>query len=297
MDKKSVFLVMLALLGFLGSWLVVASPVRAQSKPLTNQTVMQMVKAGLDNQTIIKAIQANKTNFDVSAQALVTLKNRGVNQTVIQAMLSRTTAEESNAVTASGAAANAKESPSAATNPNNPMSPHPSGIYWESLAGHNPRMVELGASTYSRGKTSGVFGAAMSMGLAKAKWKVVVSGARASLHIPDSTPEFWFYFPNGGSAFSSGPSSPADFTLVKLERHHSDRELVVGKVGAFGASNGVPSKDTVAVESKQVAPGIYEVRPSEHLKSGEYAFVPVGEGVVLSSAGGKLFDFEVDARP
>ena len=141
-----------------------------------------------------------------------------------------------------------------------------------------------------------MFGAAMSMGLSKAKWKVIVNGARASLHIPDGTPQFWFYFANAGSAFSSGPSSPDDFTLVKLERHGSDRELVVGKVGTFGASNGVPRKDTITLNSKEVSQGIYKVLPGEPLKPGEYAFVPAGENMGLSSAGGKLFDFEVSTN-
>lgn len=83
----------------------------AQSaKPLTNQDVVQMVNAGLDNQTIIKAIQANQTNFDVSPQALIMLKSGGVNQTVIQAMLSRTTAEESGVVP-SGSGSGGGQSP------------------------------------------------------------------------------------------------------------------------------------------------------------------------------------------
>jgi hypothetical protein len=254
-----------------------------------------MVKAGFDNQTIIKAIQANPTKFDVSPQSLLALKNSGVNQTIIQAMLSRTTAEENGSAAPAPPGKNGSPSSAAAANPNNPKSPHPPGIYWDSTTAGQSQMVELEASTYSRGKTSGVFGAAMSMGLSKAKWKVIVNGSRASLRIPASTPEFWFYFANTGSAFSSGPSSPDDFTLVKLERHGSDRELVVGKVGAFGASNGVPQKDTITLNSKEVSPGIYEAVPAKPLDPGEYAFVPAGENMGLSSAGGKLFDFEVDS--
>ena len=135
----------------------------------------------------------------------------------------------------------------------------------------------------------------LSMGISKAKWKVVVAGARAGLHITVNEPEFWFYFPNSSGSFSSGPSRPNDFTLVKLERHHSDRELVVGKASVTGVSSGVPSKDTIAVSSKQVSAGIYEVVPAEPLKPGEYAFLPAGQGgMVLSMTGGKLFDFEVD---
>ena len=295
MNRHKIVWTTLATLALATIWTMFAMPVFAQSKkPLTNADVVQMVKAGFDEQTVVKAIQANGTHFDVSPQALVALKNSGVSQMIIQAMLSSAT-KENGATEEGGSAAGATESPSPAANPNDPKSLHAAGIYWEQTGGANTQMVALEPSTYSRGKLSGLFGEAMSMGISKAKWEVVVNGAHASLRIPEKAPEFWFYFGNSGSAFSSGPSSPSDFTLVKLESHGSNRELVVGKAGAFGASTGVPAKDTVNLRSKQIAPGIYEARPASPLKPGEYAFLPLGENMVLSSAGGKLFDFEVDA--
>lgn len=296
MSRKRTVTIAFALISVLVACHALGRPIYAQPrKALTNQDVVQMVKAGFDDQTVVKVIQANETQFDVSPEALLALKNTGVSQTVIQAMLSRATANGNGSAASPATGAEGSQGRRQATNPNDPKSPHPAGIYWQSTAGQSTELVELRASTYSGGKTSGMFGAAMSMGFSKAKWKVVVSGAHATLHIPEGTPEFWFYFSNAGSSFSSGPSSPDDFTLVKLERHDSDRELVVGKVGAFGASNGVPPKDTVAVKSKQLAQGIYEVNPTGRLEPGEYAFVPAGENMVLSSAGGKLFDFEVVA--
>ena len=56
-------------------------------KPLTNDDVLQMVKAGFQESMILKAIEANDTNFDVSVQALMDLKNAGVSQAIIEAML------------------------------------------------------------------------------------------------------------------------------------------------------------------------------------------------------------------
>jgi len=56
-------------------------------KPLTNDDVVQMVKAGFDEATIVKAIQANDTNFDVSVDALVALKAAGASKPIIDAML------------------------------------------------------------------------------------------------------------------------------------------------------------------------------------------------------------------
>ena len=56
-------------------------------KPLTNNDVIQMVRAGFDEATIVKAIQANETNFDASVDALVALKTAGASKPIIDAML------------------------------------------------------------------------------------------------------------------------------------------------------------------------------------------------------------------
>lgn len=57
-------------------------------KPLTNDDIVSMTKQGFEAPLIVKAIQAADNNFDVSAQALVDLKNAGVSQQVMEAMLS-----------------------------------------------------------------------------------------------------------------------------------------------------------------------------------------------------------------
>ena len=65
------------------------SPVGAQTrKSLTNQDVIDMTKQALAPSIIVKAIEANQTDFDVSAQALLDLKNAGVDSSVMEAMLS-----------------------------------------------------------------------------------------------------------------------------------------------------------------------------------------------------------------
>jgi hypothetical protein len=56
-------------------------------KALTNDDVIQMVKAGFEDETIIKAIQASDLQLDASAAGLITLKNAGVSKKIIDAML------------------------------------------------------------------------------------------------------------------------------------------------------------------------------------------------------------------
>jgi hypothetical protein len=85
-----------------------------EHKPLTNKDVVGMVKEGLNSSVIVKAIQANESDFDVSPPALTQLKADGVGQDVMEAMLDAQSHKKGVALaTASGGAApNAAPGPS-----------------------------------------------------------------------------------------------------------------------------------------------------------------------------------------
>lgn len=71
----------------------------AQKKPLRNEDIIQMTKAEFDEETIVKAIEANDPAFDVSVDALIALKNEGVKEKVISAMLERASRQKAPAAT------------------------------------------------------------------------------------------------------------------------------------------------------------------------------------------------------
>jgi hypothetical protein len=79
------FILLLAISSFLTT-VAMALPQQAQ-KPLTNDDVVKMVKGGLPEGTIVSAIQASATNFDISPDALISVKNAGVSQPVMDAMI------------------------------------------------------------------------------------------------------------------------------------------------------------------------------------------------------------------
>ena len=58
----------------------------AKQKPLTNDDIVKMTKAGLDEDVIIGTMQSNANAFDVSPDGLITLKKAGVNAKVLHAM-------------------------------------------------------------------------------------------------------------------------------------------------------------------------------------------------------------------
>ena len=66
----------------------IPSTLAQTQKPLTNSDIVAMTKQGFEPSLIIKDIESSSTSFDVSPQALIDLKNAGVPQSVIEAMLS-----------------------------------------------------------------------------------------------------------------------------------------------------------------------------------------------------------------
>ncbi len=261
-------------------------------KPLTNENVLRMVKVGFEQSMIVKAIEANDTDFDVSVEALMDLKNAGVSQPIIEAMLAAEAKKKAPDPTVKPANAPPPD-------PNDPMSPHESGIYWLTKQGAEKRMMRLEPSSYSGAKTGGLFATGMTMGIHKTKWKAVLPGAHAALRISEPTPEFWFYFEekSGGLGQSSArveATKPDDFTLARMQPGGKERQLVVGQGSITGVSAGTRLGDTILINAQKMGPGIYKVTPSKQLAPGEYCFVPPGGALGFGYAGGQLFDFGID---
>ena|SRR2546422_764090 len=60
-----------------------------QKKPLTNEDVLQMLKAAFEESTVVKLIQGSDASFDTSVSALIALKKAGVSEQIISAMLQK----------------------------------------------------------------------------------------------------------------------------------------------------------------------------------------------------------------
>src|SRR5271167_809902 len=69
-------------------------------KPLTNADIINMTGQGFDAALIVKDIQSSGTDFDTSPQALITLKNAGVDKSVLEVMLAAGSAKPTGAVEA-----------------------------------------------------------------------------------------------------------------------------------------------------------------------------------------------------
>jgi hypothetical protein len=236
---------------------------------MTNETVIQMVKAGLSESVILAKMRSSQTKFDTRTEALIALKQAGTPEKVMQAIIGGGAPPAS----APAASAPAAAGPSAAVAPA-PQSNHRGPIYHVS-SGKQVELIGIsGDIETSRAPFSG------------RKTELVLPGNKAKYRTSDKQPVF----------LSS--SEPADVPLVKLDPGKNDRNLRVSssfRAGPYSGSSsqrGIRAEDRVDVEAERDNRGFFRIRPRAPLAPGEYAFV------ITRSYGtipvGTVYDFGVD---
>ena len=310
-------------------------PAPATPAKLTVEDIIKLADAKLSDSIIVMKIKSNGRPFDLSPDQLVSLKKASVSDAVIEIMMDPSRAYPPPApakseplptpvdapapppptavVVQAPIAAVTAVNPSGATpapattaagDPNDPTTPHDSGIYLytKDRAG-KPLMVVLERAAYQGAKTGGVFGTAITYGIKKMKTKAVIPGPRASIRTMDANPVFYFYFDDkaaglGRSYFGGTVSNPNQFALLKLEVNKANRETIIMEANAFGASSGTNEKSMVGFKSERIRPGLYKVALSQ-LQQGEYCFMSsINMGAYGAGAAGAtdIFDFGVSVE-
>lgn len=280
-----------------------------QQPSITNADVVKMVQAGLGENVVMAAVRtASRTSFQLDAENLIALKKAGVNDSIVALMLDpKAIAPAPPALTMPTFAGGASDTRSRVDDPNAAVEiPRDAGIYLDTGTADKPHLVALEPTTFSQGKSGGLFTSAMTYGIKKAKWKAVVRSKNANIRMRQNTPTFYFYFEQrssglGGSGgfagWLAGATSPNEFVLAKMDVKDNARELVVGEFGMFGSSTGTRSKDTVEFLVEKLSGGVYRVKPTAALLAGEYSFFYAsGASALGAGTTGKLFDFGVDSQ-
>ena len=265
---------------------------------MNNDEVITLAKAGLNPSLIIGKIKTSKSNFDLSTDSLIKLKQAGVTDDVVAAML-----EAKSGKPVSTAPANGSGSARGGGDPNDPMSPHNYGIYLYELKDGQPKMTQLMPNVSAQNRTGGGFTAAVTpFGLGKVKTKANLPGRNASLQITDTMPVFYFYLDlsSGGLNTASGiPSTPNEFTLVRFNQRSDNREVTISKANSWGAKGGLSDEYVVALKAEDLGNGIFKITPQADLKKGEYGFYLLNSGNsnAATGMGSKFFDFGVNMIP
>lgn len=276
-----------------------ALPVQAQEQ-MNNEEVISLVKAGLNPSLIIGKIRTSKSDFDMSTNALIKLKQAGVSDEVVAAMLEAKSGKSVSASTSPNTTGAA--SPGPLGDPNDPMAKHNYGIYLYEEKDGVRKMTPIKANVSAQNRTGGLFTSSLTYGIGKVKTKTNLPGRNADMQLQTTSPVFYFYLDitSGGLNTASGvPSDPKEFTLVQFNQRSDNREVTIGKSNAFGAKGGLSDEYVVQFKAEDMGNGIFKVTPSADLKKGEYGFMLVNSGNSNTAAGvgAKFFDFGVNMTP
>jgi hypothetical protein len=315
--RHSLFLIallfpLLILLSFVGT----SNAQEPTAQQVTANDVIAMKQAGLSDDLVIAKIKATNKPANLSTDELINLKKQNISDAVVKVLMDPS---ETPAPTTGAALANRllNVNPSGATpeagspalgNPDDPMTPHDSGIYILSAdSSGKARMIMLERAAYQGTKTGGMFASAMTYGAVKAKTKAILPGATASIRTQQSKPVFYFYFEDKaaglgrGGFFAGGSiSNPNQFALLKLKAEKHNRSTEIGAFSMWGASTGSQEKSITAFKAERLAPGLYKVDVNNELGPGEYCFVATSSVAGAYGAGATfahdLFDFGVDQK-
>jgi hypothetical protein len=163
MAKKPSFILAIVLVIVLVWGLFVAVAANAQEpqkekKILKNDDVVMMVQNHFDDDTLVRIIEVSDTDFDISSESLIALKNGGISSIVLRAMLDATQRKKLEATAAATPPASPAPAAPTAVTPTavapvrlapadamNPMSMMQSmGMNPQQLAGMQPQMAAIG---------------------------------------------------------------------------------------------------------------------------------------------------------
>jgi hypothetical protein len=235
---------------------------------LNNDSVVKMVKAGLGEGLIVSMIQNQPGKYTLTSDAMVKLKQQGVPDKVLGAMVAK------GGVTAPTASEPTSAEPSASDVPQNLEI----GVYykkggkWEEML---PDVVNW--------KTGGVMKSIATAGVVKGDVNGHIEGPHSRNSV--ATPvEVLIYSPEGVAI--------TEYQLLRLRDNKGSREFRTVTGGVMHVSGGA-TRDLVPFEGKKIATRTYKI-VLPNLGAGEYGFLPPGAVTSASSASlGKMYSFRL----
>jgi len=235
-------------------------PGKASSKSFTNDDILKLARAGFGEEVILETIRINECHFDTSADALLTLKNLGIGEKTILAIL----------------AADRIPAGSPALGKQRNASPDRMGLYLLKDGAYlplEPEPVEWRSDFFS-GTT--VLGKRITTPL-----RVSLVTLQSVLRLSGKQ-EFLLVCPEGAAGI--------EYSLLRAEHNERNREFrtdfEVVTDGSLIALQGT-GNNAVPLTAKRLGAGKFRFELPE-LGKGEYAFLPPTKGV-----SGKLYTFGV----
>jgi hypothetical protein len=274
----------------------------AVTAPMTNQDVVKLVKAKVSDDPIIAKIKQSKTKFDVSADALVALKEAGVSDNVIAAMMNP------------NAPASAAPAPPPAPKPAFPLSNVPKEVAPTDAKtaprAPAPKPVSVASAPANFGVYIWADGELKPLG--RVQTKVQLSKIRSLLKsvVPFVRQKIDINIPGAHSTSRFDMVRPTFFAFFPASRDVSKFELLQSKISGQRFDQRTLANASIMFSTEQnqdevpcdIGPtavkDLYRIFPREDIPSGEFGFVEGNTGSKSTSNIEILdvYDFAIDRK-
>jgi hypothetical protein len=256
---------------------------------LTVNEIIRLSRARISDEVIVQQIVEEGKPFHLSASETLRLKNDGVSERVISAMIDPKAAKAQQ--NSAGAQPAQPKSTNASSGPAIAGSstvggvtldlPSESGLYF--VAGREQTKVLGQPITFER--TGSRLVSTVTLSIKAAHDNVQLPGRHAQT-LTGTRPTFAFV--PSRAEIDNGVTA-GDLLLVKLETHGDRRQIEIAAGGSWRASKGVSITHQLQMLRSEPKPGLYQVAPADPLQLGEYAiYLQRGEGLPPL-----LYDFSV----
>lgn len=245
-----------------------ASSAHATPATLNNDAILRMSKAGLDAGLILQTVRTQPGQYSTSPNDLITLKEAGVPQPVIAAMLAHSSGLVDHATTAPVSVS--------------PLSPgvDEQGVYRKQSDGHwtliDPELVHF--------RSGGFLKSTLTNNIVKKDQNGEVSGSQAALVLKP-----------GDELLILAPANtePVEYQLIRFRLHANSREFRTSTGGVFTTREGT-DRDQVAVKANRIAPRVFSLILPPHIGGGEFGVLPPGAASTPGIAfAGKIYTFAI----
>lgn len=220
-----------------------------------NESVIKLVKSGMSEELILNVIRQQPATFGLGADQLIELRNAGVSEKIIAAMLAKGSGKDAPPPPGAPAAAAAKAGPTEA------------GVYYRK----GGEWLELIAETVDW-KSTGVMKNFVSAGIVKKDMKGSLAGLN-SRNLLTAANEIVIIPPSGVPV--------NEYLLLPMKGNKGKREFEVGPP----QKNTSLAKGAIAFGLEKAGANQYRVVPVTPLTPGEYGVLPlstVGSGTGMS---------------
>lgn len=237
--------------------------------PLTNDTILRMNKAGLDDGIIVQTIESHPGLYATTPEDLIALKDAGVSQRVIAVMQARSAGLATRPAT--GAAVGTM-----------PVAPglDEIGAYYKDKTGE---WVPLKTERVQF-KSGGWLKSTATYNIVKQDMNGHVDGAKSPLALGTGV-QVLIYAPAG--------TVPEEYELVRFREHAAGREFRVKTGGVFHSESG-SQRDEIEFHPTKLARDMYVFTVPMDIEKGEYGLLPPGSSNTPGIAtAGKIFTFSI----